>query len=147
MFPIWNGNHHLQAWWPYIDANHPNEPNWHIKVHSFVLDITNGLVELFTTMTNINKWVFIVNVYLFFHRCQMVSCSYWTFFFFAGPLRWTTWNSHLFVIFSTFNLSEWFHSTNSRRWFQMPNTKNVKIKLRILSIASCKRYFLNLRIK
>jgi len=28
---------------------------WHMKVDSFVLDTTNGLVELLTAMTNMNK--------------------------------------------------------------------------------------------
>jgi hypothetical protein len=42
-FHVWDGNHHLQAWQPYIDLNHPNELKWHVKVDSFVLDTTNNL--------------------------------------------------------------------------------------------------------
>jgi hypothetical protein len=144
MFHVWDNNHHLQAWWPYIDANHPNKPNWHIKVDSFVLDTTNGLIKLLTTMTNINKWVSIVDVYSFFHRCQMVLCWWLTFFFFAGSLKWTTWSYHLLMFSSAFNPSKWFHSTNSIRSFQMPNTRNVSIKSRRFGITSCRRCFLSL---
>jgi hypothetical protein len=55
MFHIWDGNHCLQAWWPYIDLNHPNEEDWHISIVVFVLDTTNGLVELLIAMINLNK--------------------------------------------------------------------------------------------
>jgi len=65
MFHLWDENHDLHAWWPYIDANHLNELDYHIKVDSFVLDTTNGLINLLITMTNINKWVSIVNILFF----------------------------------------------------------------------------------
>jgi hypothetical protein len=55
MFHIWDKNHYLQAWRPYIDLNHHDEEYWHIFVDVFVLDTTNGLVELLTTMIDINK--------------------------------------------------------------------------------------------
>jgi hypothetical protein len=83
MFHIWDDNHHLQAWWPYIDLNHPNEPKWHIKVNSFVLDTTNGLVELFTTMTNINKWNSILTIHSYFKTCQIVL-YWWLIIFLRG---------------------------------------------------------------
>jgi hypothetical protein len=76
----------------------------------------------------------------FSHKCQVVSCWCLTFLFLVSPLRWTTWNHHFFPISSTFNPSKWFHSTNSRS-FQMPNTRNAKIKSRRLGRASCKRQF------
>jgi hypothetical protein len=38
-----------------FDLNHPNELKWHVKVHSFVLNTTNGLMELFIVMIDINK--------------------------------------------------------------------------------------------
>jgi hypothetical protein len=55
MFHIWDWNHHLQTWRPYIDLNHPNEEDWHIFVEAFVLDTTNGLVELLTAIIDFNK--------------------------------------------------------------------------------------------
>ncbi len=55
MFHVWDDNHHLQIQRPYIDANHRNKLDQHVKVDSFVLDTTNGLVELLTVMTDINK--------------------------------------------------------------------------------------------
>ncbi len=55
MFQVWDRNHYLQAWRPYIDLNHPDEEYWHIFVDVFVLDTINGLVELLTAMTNITN--------------------------------------------------------------------------------------------
>jgi hypothetical protein len=55
MFIVWDRNHHLQTWQPYINLNHLDEKDWHIFVDAFVLDTTNGLVELFIAMTNIKK--------------------------------------------------------------------------------------------
>jgi hypothetical protein len=55
MFHVWDGNHYLQAWWPYIDLNHPDEEDWHILVDASILDTTNGLVELLITMTDFKK--------------------------------------------------------------------------------------------
>jgi hypothetical protein len=47
MFHIWDENHCLQAWWPYVDLNHPYEKDWQLSIDAFVLDTTNG--------TNLNK--------------------------------------------------------------------------------------------
>jgi hypothetical protein len=55
MFYVWDNSHYLQAWWPYIDLNHPNAPKWHLKINSFVMDTTNNLVELLIARTDINK--------------------------------------------------------------------------------------------
>jgi hypothetical protein len=74
MFHVSDDNHRFQARWPYIDVNHPNKLDNHIKVDSFVLDTINGLVELFIAMTKINKQVSIVNVHSFIHSCETVSC-------------------------------------------------------------------------
>jgi len=66
----------------------------------------------------------------FFHKCQMVSCWWLTFSFLASLLRWTTWSCHLFMISFTFNPSKRLLSTNSRRSFQMPNTKKCNNKIK-----------------
>jgi len=34
---------------------HPFDANWHICMDKFVFDNKSGLVELFTTMTKLNK--------------------------------------------------------------------------------------------
>jgi hypothetical protein len=36
---------------------HPSQKKWHICVGSFILNTNSELVELFTTMMDINKWV------------------------------------------------------------------------------------------
>jgi hypothetical protein len=55
MFHVWDGNHGLQAWCPYIDRVHALDEDFHIFVDSFFLNTTNGLVELLTMMINVNK--------------------------------------------------------------------------------------------
>ncbi len=82
----------------------------------------------------------------FFHICQMVSWCL-TFLFLASPSRLTTWSHQLFMISSTFNPLEWFHSTNLKKSFQMPNTRNAKIKSRRFNIASHRWHFLNICIR
>ncbi len=55
---MWDGNHRLQVWLPYINHLHNDEPSWHISIDSIVLDTSHdGLVELLTTMTELNKYV------------------------------------------------------------------------------------------
>lgn len=111
-------------------------------------DTTNGVIELLIIMTNISKWISIVNVYSFFHICQIVHCWCLTFYFiFADPLIWIMRSRHLFMISFAFNPSKSFHSKNSRMSFQMPNTKNARRKSRKLGIASHKRHFLSLCIR
>jgi hypothetical protein len=55
MFHVWDGNHRLQAWFPYIERVYPLEADWHICVDNFVLDSKTGLIELFIMMTELNK--------------------------------------------------------------------------------------------
>jgi hypothetical protein len=43
---------------PYISILHNDDLSWHIFVDSILLDIFHGLVELFTTMIDLNKYVF-----------------------------------------------------------------------------------------
>jgi len=57
MFYVWDNNHRLQTWLPCINSIHPNDVESHVYVNSFVLDTTCELVELLTTMTNLNKYV------------------------------------------------------------------------------------------
>ncbi len=57
IFFVWDGNHRLQAWVPYINHLHDDEPFWHIFVDSNVLDTFHGLVELLPAMTKFNKCI------------------------------------------------------------------------------------------
>jgi hypothetical protein len=64
---VWDGNHKLQAWLPYINRMHNDEPAWHIYVDSIVLDTSHGCFELFITMTKLNKYVFDPSI-VFLHQ-------------------------------------------------------------------------------
>jgi hypothetical protein len=57
MFYVLDNNHRLQTWLPCINSIHSDDVEWHVYVDSFVLDTTCELVELLTTMTNLNKYV------------------------------------------------------------------------------------------
>jgi len=52
---MWDGNHCLQTWLPYIDKVHPNDSTQHILVDAIILDTIDGLVKLLTVMTDLNK--------------------------------------------------------------------------------------------
>jgi hypothetical protein len=43
MFFVWDGNHRLQAWLPYIDRMHKTKENWHVTIDSIILDKIRGL--------------------------------------------------------------------------------------------------------
>jgi hypothetical protein len=55
MFYVWDGNHRPQASMPYISRIHPHDLSCHIVVDSIMLDTKEGLIHLFTAMTNMNK--------------------------------------------------------------------------------------------
>ncbi len=62
MFFMWDGNHRLQVWMPYICFVYDDDVSWHISMDSILLDVFHGLVELLTIMTDLNKSFF--NPYL-----------------------------------------------------------------------------------
>jgi hypothetical protein len=41
----------------YITCLHVDEPSWHISIDSIVLDTFHELVEFYTAMTKLNKYV------------------------------------------------------------------------------------------
>jgi hypothetical protein len=55
MFYVWDNNHWLQAWMPYIFRIHPDDLSSHIVVDSIILDTRKGFVHLLITMINMNK--------------------------------------------------------------------------------------------
>lgn len=67
MFFIWDENHHIQAWMPYISRLHIDEPFWHISIDSILLDTCHGLEDLCTAMTNLNEYVFFPFVYFYYN--------------------------------------------------------------------------------
>ncbi len=58
MFFVWDDNHKLQAWLPYIQLVHNEDLEWHYLVDSIVLYIVHGLVKFLIAMINMNKLVF-----------------------------------------------------------------------------------------
>jgi hypothetical protein len=55
MFYVWDSNHQLQAWMPYISRVHPNDLSWHIVVDFIMLDMREGLIHLLIVMIEMNK--------------------------------------------------------------------------------------------
>jgi hypothetical protein len=46
MFFVWDGNHRLQAWLPYIDWMHKTKENWHVAIDSIILNNIRGDCEI-----------------------------------------------------------------------------------------------------
>ncbi len=55
MFFVWDGNHWLQAWMPYISRVHSDDLSWHIVVDSIMLDTRKDLIHLFIAMIGMNN--------------------------------------------------------------------------------------------
>ena len=55
VFFIFDGNHRLQAWKPYIDMFHSDDLKWHYSVDFIVLDISSSVPQVLIAMNNINK--------------------------------------------------------------------------------------------
>lgn len=55
MFHVQDENYHFQEWMPFIIQVHLEDAFWHICVDSILLDITKGLVELLSTMIELNQ--------------------------------------------------------------------------------------------
>jgi hypothetical protein len=43
---VWDNNHQIQAWMPYISRVHPNDLFWHILVDPIVLNMRKGVATL-----------------------------------------------------------------------------------------------------
>ncbi len=57
MFLVWDGNHKLQVWLPYINCLHNDEPSWHISMDSIIFDTSHGPIELLPAMMELSKYV------------------------------------------------------------------------------------------
>jgi hypothetical protein len=55
MFHVWDENHRLQVWFPYIEKVQALEIDWHICVDNFVFDSKTSLIEPLTVMTELNN--------------------------------------------------------------------------------------------
>jgi hypothetical protein len=55
MFFVWDNNHQIQAWMPYISRVQLDDMFWHIVIDSIMLDMKEGLVWLLIAMINLNK--------------------------------------------------------------------------------------------
>ena len=55
MFFVFDGNHRLQAWKPYIDRLHSDDIKWHYSVDSIILDISSNVPQVLIAMNDVNK--------------------------------------------------------------------------------------------
>ena len=56
MFCVWDGNHRLLAWYPFIASNQRNNPAFHVPVKAIVLRVEeSNRKELLHAMTDWNK--------------------------------------------------------------------------------------------
>ena len=56
MFYVWDGNHRLLAWYPFIASNQRNNPVFHVPVKAIVLRVEeDNCKELLHAMTDWNK--------------------------------------------------------------------------------------------
>ena len=63
MFYVWDGNHRLLAWYPFIASNQRNNPALHVPVKAIVLRVEeNNRKELLHAMTDWNKYEFSVSL-------------------------------------------------------------------------------------
>jgi hypothetical protein len=153
MLAIWKNVPHLQ--WQSLPlvlvAIHWFEPSrwaqWHMKVNSFVLDTTNNLIELFTTMTDINKWDSILYVHPCFHNMSNYLLLVINNFLLARSIEMDHVKPSLVHDFICIQSIEMIFLINSKRSFLMPNKRNAKTKSRRLGIASSRRHFSNKCIK
>ena len=54
MFYVWEGNHHLTAWWRHISKHHSLDKDWHIFVDCIVVDPRNSTAVFLNAMNDIN---------------------------------------------------------------------------------------------
>jgi hypothetical protein len=55
LFFVWDTNHYIQTWMPYISRLHGDDPSWHIFVDSILFNTSKGLVEVLIAMIDLNK--------------------------------------------------------------------------------------------
>ena len=60
MFYVWEGNHHLMAWWRHIDKHHSLDKYWHISIDCIVVDPRNCTIVYLNAMNDSigEFWVF-----------------------------------------------------------------------------------------
>jgi len=55
MFFVWDGNHRLQTWYPYIERQHREDYDWHISVEARLLVTLGFTGEVINAMNDINR--------------------------------------------------------------------------------------------
>lgn len=58
MFFVWDGNHRLMAWVPYIASKHSQELKWHYAVEARLLLTLGHTGVLIDAMNDINRYSF-----------------------------------------------------------------------------------------
>lgn len=56
MFFVWDGNHRLHAWYPYIERHHGDEYDWHFPVEARLLVTLGHTGVLINAMNDINRY-------------------------------------------------------------------------------------------
>ena len=65
MFYVWDGNHRLLGWYPFIASNQRNNPTFHVPMKAIVLRVEeNNRKELLHAMTDWNKFELLVSLQL-----------------------------------------------------------------------------------
>ncbi len=152
MFFVWDNNHQLQAWMPYILRIHVDDLSWHILVDSNMLDMTKGLVQLFIAMTNMNNRIFHpTTIYLKFQLSSCLVCfaSILAFFeiviqFFShstGVLSLIMWSQVLCMTFFTSKALGWYPWFNLRMSSILMFTRSVRTSLERLRTFWLKKDF------
>ncbi len=54
-FFVWDNNHRLKAWYPFINKMHYEGKEWHIMPECIVLEGTKNVIQLLMAMTDLNK--------------------------------------------------------------------------------------------
>jgi len=57
MFFVWDGNHRLQTWYPYISRHHGDEYDWHFSVEARLLDTLGHTGQVINAMNDINRYI------------------------------------------------------------------------------------------
>jgi hypothetical protein len=136
---VWDNNHHIQAWMPYISRLHNDDPSWHIYANSILFDTFERLVELLTTMIDLNMWDFIwfipKNMVFFFFG------KVW-FFKFMCPLLSLIMSSQSWCK-NSFKLKglESYLWSNSRMFYMYTFLRNVRASQRRLGIPILEGFF------
>lgn len=62
MYYVWDGNHRVTAWTRHIKNVHPDEVDWHYRVHCILLDPRGSVARLLNAMSDVN-WYYLLSTF------------------------------------------------------------------------------------